>query len=102
MSAAPDSQDRRSAVALHHRRGGEGAPRVVARGRGESADRILALAAEHDIPVREDRDLVELLAACELGQEIPEELFGVVAEILAFLYRLNGELGEGPGSARAT
>ena len=88
-----DQRARRRAVALKHRRELAVAPRVVAQGRGEAADRILALAHEHQIPVREDGDLVELLAACELGQEIPEELFGVVAEILAFLYRLNGELG---------
>lgn len=56
------------------------------------AERILALAAEHGIPVHEDTDLVALLSACDLGDEIPVELFTAVAELLSYLYRVNGEL----------
>lgn len=81
---------RARAVALRYAREEESAPRVVARGVGETAERILALAREHGVPVREDADLVELLAACELDEEIPIELYAAVAEILAFLYRANG------------
>lgn len=77
------------AVALRHARGGAGAPRVTARGAGELAQRILALARAHDVPVREDPELLQLLGACELGAEIPSELYRAVAELLAFLYRLN-------------
>jgi flagellar biosynthesis protein len=80
------------AAALRHDRGSGAAPRLVAKGRGEVAERILALAAEHDVPVREDPDLLTLLAACELDREVPEELWGAVAEIIAFLYRVNGEV----------
>lgn len=68
------------------------APGVVASGRGEIADRILAAAAEHGIPITEDADIVELLAAAEVGAEIPVELYSAVAEILSLLFRLNGEL----------
>ncbi|HEY8550957.1 MAG TPA: EscU/YscU/HrcU family type III secretion system export apparatus switch protein [Vicinamibacterales bacterium] len=63
------------------------APRVVARGEGNIAEKILALAREHGIPVHEDRELVEVLSRLELDEEIPPEVYQVVAEILAFLYR---------------
>lgn len=77
------------AVALRYAREETGAPRVVARGRGRIAERILALAREHDVPVQEDPDLVQLLAACDPGEEVPVEVYGVVAELLTYLYRLN-------------
>ena len=67
------------------------APNLVAKGRGDVARRILELAAKHDVPVRRDADLVELLAVCDLGEDIPVELYSAVAELLAYLYRLNGE-----------
>jgi flagellar biosynthesis protein len=87
MSAEPGRPER--AVALRYAKGGERAPEVVARGRGELARRILELADRHGVPVRRDADLLELLAACELGDEIPLELYAVVAELLAWLYRTN-------------
>ncbi len=80
------------AVALRYDRSALPAPSVVAKGKGELARRILELARENDVPVREDADLLELLAACDLGQEIPFELYHAVAELLAYLQRLNGEL----------
>jgi len=82
--------NRPRAVALRYERVEMPAPRVTAKGSGELAQRILALAHAHDVPVREDPDLVELLAACDLGEEIPSELYHAVAELLAFLQRLNG------------
>ena len=86
-----------TAVALRY--DGTGAPRVTARGRGEVADRILAIAREHQIPVREDRNLVQLLALVELGDEVPAELYRAVAEVIAFASRLSGKgpPGTGPG-----
>lgn len=65
-----------------------GAPRVVARGRGFVAERILELAREHGVPVREDPDLVELLSACEVGESIPVEVWSAVAEVLVWVYGL--------------
>lgn len=76
------------AVALRYV--GQGAPRVVAKGSGEVAAQILALAKQHDIPLHEDRELVRLLSHLELGQEIPEQLYLAVAQILAFAYSLSG------------
>ncbi|MHC4894060.1 MAG: EscU/YscU/HrcU family type III secretion system export apparatus switch protein [Planctomycetota bacterium] len=82
---------RRRAVALRYG-GVESTPEVVAKGEGDLADRILAAAREAGIPIEEDPDLVELLAACEIGEEVPVELWTAVAEILVHLWRLNEEL----------
>lgn len=80
------------ALALRYESACDAAPRLVARGEGPVAQAILELAREHHVPVREDPDLVQLLAACELGSEIPGELFDVVARLLVQLYRTNEEL----------
>lgn len=89
MSAPARDPGRPKAVALRYERASMSAPRVTAKGTGELARRILEVAHAHDVPVREDPDLLELLAACDLGAEIPDELYRAVAELLAFLQRLN-------------
>lgn len=66
------------------------APRVVATGRGSVAEQILEIAFAKGVPVREDPDLVELLAAVELDAEIPVDAIAAVAEILSYIYRANG------------
>jgi flagellar biosynthesis protein len=94
-SDAPKPADPRSissAVALHYARGSDDAPTVTAKGRGATAEAILAAAREHGVPVREDPDLVELLSRCELGDSIPTELYSAVARILGYLYALNTAL----------
>jgi flagellar biosynthesis protein len=53
------------------------------------AEKIIALAQEHGVPIREDPDLVQVLSQLDLQQEIPPTLYQVVAELLAFVYRLN-------------
>ncbi|MCG7875967.1 MAG: EscU/YscU/HrcU family type III secretion system export apparatus switch protein [Candidatus Thiodiazotropha taylori] len=78
------------AIALKY--DGENAPRLTAKGRGELADRILALADEHAIPLHEDAELAALLAQIPLGDEIPESLYRAVAEVIAFAYLLSGKL----------
>jgi flagellar biosynthesis protein len=83
------------AVALRYARGEDGAPLVTARGEGELARRIVEVAAAAGVPVRHDADLVELFAAAEVGEAIPVELYEVVARLLTYLYRLNGEPGGG-------
>ena len=97
MSAGANPQPERRAVAVRYERGADAAPNLVAKGAGLLAERILELAREHGIPVREDADLVRLLSLSEVGDEIPTEVYGAVAEILAMLYALNGELGSGAG-----
>ena len=80
---------RHSAVSLRYEAGKDKAPRLTAKGRGRVADEILRIAEENQIPVKEDADLVDLLYPLEFDQEIPSELYGVVAELLAYIYRLN-------------
>jgi flagellar biosynthesis protein len=80
---------RRIAAALVYDTEREPAPRVGASGRGRIADRIIALAHEHGIPIREDRVLAEALAQLDLGDLIPPKLYQAVAEVLAFVYRLD-------------
>ncbi|HED66552.1 MAG TPA: flagellar biosynthesis protein FlhB [Planctomycetes bacterium] len=84
-----DPKRPRRAVALRYDGSVDRAPSLLAKGRGEVADRIQAVARRHGVPVREDSDLVQLLSLCDIGDEIPEELFGAVAELLAYLYHLN-------------
>jgi flagellar biosynthesis protein len=67
---------------------GQGAPRVTAKGHGGVADRILALAAEHGVPLREDPVLVDVLSRVDIGREIPPALYRAVAEVIAFAYSL--------------
>jgi len=80
---------RRIAAALGYDPDKEEAPKLLAKGQGEIADRIIALAKEHNIPIREDRDLVAVLSKLDLDQEIPPELYRTIAELLAFIYRAN-------------
>ena len=87
-------QTRVATQALRYDEGGTAAPEVVATGVGEVAQHILDVAQAQGVPIREDADLVELLAACDLGDEIPLELYEAVAEVLTWLYRLNASLGE--------
>lgn len=81
------------AVALQY--DGENAPRVTAKGHGDIAEQIIALAHEFDVPLTENRELVQLLATLELGEEIPQMLYVAVAEIIAFAYMLKGKVPKG-------
>jgi len=95
MSHEHEAPQPELAVGLAYTRDGAGAPRVVAKGRGEVAARVLAAAEAAGVPVRRDRDLVQLLAAVDLGDEIPAEAYAAVAEVIAFLWRLNSAAREG-------
>jgi flagellar biosynthesis protein len=64
-------------------------PRVTAAAQGALAERLLEIAFEHGIPVRQDADLAEIIAAMEIDSEIPVAAFAAVAEILSYVYRLN-------------
>jgi flagellar biosynthesis protein len=80
---------RKKAAALRYDPQHRDAPTVVAKGRGQIAEKIIALAKSHDIPSYEDRNLVEALEALELNTEIPATLYRAVAEVLVLIYRLN-------------
>ncbi len=76
------------AVALEY--DGDNAPQVTAKGFGELAEKILATAEQAGVPLHEDKGLVEVLADIELGEEIPENLYRAVAEVIAYAYILRG------------
>ena len=78
------------AVALQYDR--KGAPRVVAKGRGVIGDKIVELAKANNIPIEENEALAGALSNVELGDEIPEELYKAVAEVLIFVLRLSGRM----------
>jgi flagellar biosynthesis protein len=86
-SAAAAVQPRHAAVALAYARDGA-APKVVAKGRGLVAQAIIERARQHGIFVHESKDMVSLLMQVDLDQRIPPELYRAVAELLAWVYRL--------------
>lgn len=85
---------RQLAVALRYNEDKEAAPRVLAKGRGAVAQKILDTAMMQNIPIRDDPDLVEALAKLDVGSLIPTELYPAVAEVLAFVYRQNQRYAE--------
>ena len=89
------SKSRQIAVALSYDETAEDAPRVIAKGYGERAEKILRLAFENDVKVRHDPDLAQILAAVEVDCEIPVEAFAAVAEILTYLYSANERVRAG-------
>ncbi|MEQ8604420.1 MAG: EscU/YscU/HrcU family type III secretion system export apparatus switch protein [Marivibrio sp.] len=98
---APGAADpNRKAVALAYKPDtADSAPVVSASGRGALAERIVEAAREAGVPIQEDPDLVELLAATEVGEEIPVEAFIAVAEILRYVYQANGRTAPQPSRA---
>lgn len=78
------------AVALKYDSKNDRAPRVIAKGRGNIAEKIIDVARQNNVPLYEDQNLIQILEALELESEIPPELYRAVAEVLAFIYRLNG------------
>lgn len=77
------------AVALHYN--GNGAPRIVAKGGGQVAERIIETAREHKIPLEEDAALAAALARLDLGTEVPRDLYVAVAHVLAFAWAVTGK-----------
>lgn len=79
----------RKATALSYEPGADKAPKVVATGRGDIAEKIIETARGADVPVYEDAHLADVLGTLKLGTEIPQELYEVVAEVLAFVSRMD-------------
>ena len=67
------------------------APKLTAKGQADIAEQIIEIAKEHNIPIYENSELVNILSKLELGDEIPEVLYRVIAEIIAFAYHLQGK-----------
>jgi flagellar biosynthesis protein len=91
--APPNERGPAKAVAIKDMSQSGALPRLIASGRGAIAEQILQIAWANDIKVREDADLVEVLAAIDVESDIPIEAFAAVAEILSYVYRANaGEI----------
>lgn len=95
MTSRSDQRARREAVALAYH-GIDGAPRVVAQGYGRMADRIIEEARRHGVFVHDSPELAGLLMQLDLDQQIPQELYQVIAELLVWVRSL-----QGPGASPA-
>jgi len=82
---------RKKAIALKYERFKDAAPKLTAKGQGKVAENIIALALAHGVPVKDDPDLVEVLASLDINQEVPAEIYVAVAELLAFVYGVNAD-----------
>ncbi|MDF2573066.1 MAG: FlhB domain protein [Sporomusa sp.] len=90
----PERDKLSKAVALTYDEHENNAPRVVAKGTGVVAGKILSSAKEHGIPIYQNKTLTGMLMAVELDREVPPELYQAVAEVLAYIYRLDQRLGK--------
>lgn len=79
----------KSATALKY--DGQNAPVIVAKGHGQLAADIIAVAREHGVLIHEDAELTKLLSQLQLGEQIPRELYLIIAELIAFSYVLQGQ-----------
>lgn len=84
-----EERKKKKAVAVKYKAGQSAVPSVAAKGAGEMAKRIIKIAKENGIPIKEDPDLVETLSKLDINQDIPPELYQVIAEVLAWVYRVN-------------
>ena len=90
----------KKAVALQY--DGQTAPQVTASGEGSLADEIIALAQELDVPIYENPELVDMLGALDLGDEIPHDLYIIIAQIIALAYKLKTDKPLADGIPRNT
>ena len=77
------------AAAIKYDSAKNAAPAITAGGKGTIAEKIIELAREQGIPIKNDPDLIQVLSKLKVGSEIPVELYRAVAEVLAFVYSLN-------------
>ena len=86
----------KSAVYLKYDTEANTAPKVTAKGEGLVAERIIKLAKENQVPIKEDPDLVQILSQVDINKEVPPSVYKVVAELLAFVYKMNNKYQESP------
>lgn len=79
---------RKKVAAIRYTPGKDTSPKIVAKGSGAIAEKIIEIAKEHKVPLKEDHQLVEVLSKLDLYQEIPPDLYKAVAEVLAFVYKM--------------
>ncbi|MFC1692543.1 EscU/YscU/HrcU family type III secretion system export apparatus switch protein [Candidatus Latescibacterota bacterium] len=85
---------RKGAAALRYRLGRDETPRLVAKGLGKIAEKIIEAAREAGVPIQEDPDLLAILMTLNIDEMIPPEMYTAVAEVLAFVYRMNNKMPE--------
>ncbi|PIP02308.1 MAG: flagellar biosynthesis protein FlhB [Zetaproteobacteria bacterium CG12_big_fil_rev_8_21_14_0_65_54_13] len=83
------SERKHQAIALNWNPYLDAAPKITAKGSGLLADEIIRLAREHNIPIREDQDLVQIFSQLDIGASVPAEVHTAIAEILAYIYWSN-------------
>ena len=79
----------KKAVALNYEMGKDNAPKITAKGKGETAKNIIKIAKENNIPIEKDEDLIELLSQIDIDKEIPTSMYRAVAEIFSFIYGIS-------------
>ncbi|MDV3503229.1 EscU/YscU/HrcU family type III secretion system export apparatus switch protein [Marinobacter sp. M-5] len=99
MTEDKHKQAANAAVALKY--DGKTAPTIAATGTHELAEEIIRIAREHNVPLYENPELASILARLDLNEEIPETLYQIIAEILAFAFNLQGKTPEDAGKAPA-
>jgi flagellar biosynthesis protein len=88
------NRNTKTAVAVTYEKEHDSAPKIVAKGKGAVAEKIIELAKKNGVPMHEDPDLVEVLSKLDLGQEIPPEMYKLIAEVLVYVYRANNRAGK--------
>ena len=88
------------AVALKYEDDNQEAPVIIASGRGDIAEKIIAAAQKEEVPVYEDQSLAQVLASLEMGTEIPPELYQAVAQVIAFVWQIDHKYSGENGATR--
>ena len=91
---SPPNVAQRKAVALKYETERDLAPKVIAKGRGHVAEHILETAQKNSVPVYQDKTLVNMLMALEIDREIPPELYKAIAEVMAYVYKIDKSHGQ--------
>ena len=80
---------KQKAVSLKYDAEVSAAPKVTAKGEGFTAENIIKIAKLHDVPIKKDEDLVELLSKVDIDREVPAEMYKAIAEVFSFLYKMS-------------
>ena len=84
----------KKAASLKYDEKSSNAPKLTAYGKGAIAHSIIDVAKQHNIPIKKDEDMLEMLSVIEVNEEIPTELYKAVAEVFSFIYGVSNEQGK--------
>ena len=93
-------EQQKKAIALRYDKDSDSAPKVIGKGKGQIAEQILATAKQHAVPIYQNKTLTSMLMAVELDREIPPDLYKAVAEVLAYIYRVDQKMSGASGLFR--